>query len=182
MGWKAKADAEAASRRATDTQVLERLIGAWNERQAARMPMLFSPTIGAANEGRAVINAQIEEIVAVRHVAMVPSSAEIAADIESCPTKRRRRRVYGSRRRWSNAAIGGICATATSSAIIYLILFNSCRKLAFPLAIFVRALKVPWAPERRIILRCRTVRSSECPATAIGVFGHDLYPRLTSPT
>ena len=43
--------------------------------------MLFSPTIGAANEGRAVINAQIEEIVAVRHVAMVPSSAEIAADI-----------------------------------------------------------------------------------------------------
>jgi phage FluMu protein Com len=26
----------------------ERLIAAWNERQAARMPMLFSPTIGAA--------------------------------------------------------------------------------------------------------------------------------------
>src|ERR1700733_14078114 len=33
-------------RRATDAQVLEdadRLIGAWNERQANRMPMLFSP-------------------------------------------------------------------------------------------------------------------------------------------
>ena len=40
---------EAASRRATDAQVLEdaeRLIAAWNE--AKRMPMLFSPTIGAA--------------------------------------------------------------------------------------------------------------------------------------
>ena len=42
---------EAASRRATDVQVLEdaeRLIAAWNERQGRRMPMLFSPTIGAA--------------------------------------------------------------------------------------------------------------------------------------
>jgi len=48
---KATADAEAASRRATDAQVLEdaeRLIAAWNERQVKRMPMLFSPTIGAA--------------------------------------------------------------------------------------------------------------------------------------
>src|SRR5438105_14626587 len=45
------AEKEAASRRATDAQVLEdaeRLIAAWNERQATRMPMLFSPTIGAA--------------------------------------------------------------------------------------------------------------------------------------
>jgi hypothetical protein len=44
------AEKEAAERRATD-QVLEdaeRLIAAWNERQAKRMPMLFSPTIGAA--------------------------------------------------------------------------------------------------------------------------------------
>jgi hypothetical protein len=42
---------EATARRATDAQVLEDaegLIGAWNERQAKRMPMLFSPTIGAA--------------------------------------------------------------------------------------------------------------------------------------
>ena len=54
LGWKAKADAEAAFRRATDTQVLERLIGAWNERQAARMPMLSARQIRAANEGRAV--------------------------------------------------------------------------------------------------------------------------------
>jgi hypothetical protein len=48
---KAKADAAAALRRATDVQVLEdaeRLIAAWNERQAKQMPMLFSPTIGAA--------------------------------------------------------------------------------------------------------------------------------------
>ena len=47
----AKADAEAANRRATDAQALEdaeRLIAAWNERQAKRMPILFSPTIGAA--------------------------------------------------------------------------------------------------------------------------------------
>jgi len=45
------AEKEAAARRATDAQVLEdaeRLIAAWNERQAKRMPMLFSPTIGAA--------------------------------------------------------------------------------------------------------------------------------------
>jgi hypothetical protein len=52
---KAKADAEAAARRATDVQVLEdaeRLITAWNERQAMRMPMLFSPTIGAAITAR----------------------------------------------------------------------------------------------------------------------------------
>ena len=45
------AEKEAAKRRATDAQVLEdaeRLIAAWNERQAKRMPMIFSPTIGAA--------------------------------------------------------------------------------------------------------------------------------------
>src|SRR6266568_506743 len=45
------AEKEAASRRTTDVQVLEdadRLIAAWNERQTKRMPMLFSPTIGAA--------------------------------------------------------------------------------------------------------------------------------------
>ena len=45
------AEKEAAGRRATEAQVLEdaeRLIAAWNERQAKRMPMLFSPTIGAA--------------------------------------------------------------------------------------------------------------------------------------
>ena len=43
------AEKEAASRRATDAQVdAERLIGAWNERQALRAPMIFSPTIGAA--------------------------------------------------------------------------------------------------------------------------------------
>jgi hypothetical protein len=48
---KVKADAEATNRRATDAQVLEdaeRLIATWNERQAKRMPILFSPTIGAA--------------------------------------------------------------------------------------------------------------------------------------
>jgi len=52
---KAKADAEAAARRANDAQVLEdaeRLIAAWNERQARRMPMLFSPTIEAALASR----------------------------------------------------------------------------------------------------------------------------------
>ena len=52
---KAKADAEAVARRASDALVLEdaeRLIGAWNERQAKRMPMIFSPTIGAAIAAR----------------------------------------------------------------------------------------------------------------------------------
>ena len=45
------AEKEAATRRATDALILEdaeRLIAGWNERQAQRMPMLFSPTIGAA--------------------------------------------------------------------------------------------------------------------------------------
>jgi hypothetical protein len=52
---KAKADAEAAARRAADPQVLadaESLIAAWNERQARRMPLLFAPTIGAALAAR----------------------------------------------------------------------------------------------------------------------------------
>jgi hypothetical protein len=43
------AERKAAEQRATNAQVLEdaeRLIAAWNERQAKRMPMLFSPTIG----------------------------------------------------------------------------------------------------------------------------------------
>jgi hypothetical protein len=42
---KAKTDADTAARRATDAQVLEdaeRLIAAWNERQARRMPMPFA--------------------------------------------------------------------------------------------------------------------------------------------
>jgi hypothetical protein len=45
------AEKEAAGRRATDAQILEDaecLIATWNERQAKRMPVLFSPTIGAA--------------------------------------------------------------------------------------------------------------------------------------
>jgi hypothetical protein len=45
------AEQEATARRATDRQILEdadHLIAVWNERQAKRMPMLFSPTIGAA--------------------------------------------------------------------------------------------------------------------------------------
>jgi hypothetical protein len=45
------ADKEATNRPATGAQVLEdaeRLIAAWNERQAIRAPMIFSPTIGAA--------------------------------------------------------------------------------------------------------------------------------------
>jgi hypothetical protein len=45
------AEQEAAARRATERQILEdaeHLAAVWNERQAKRMPMLFSPTIGAA--------------------------------------------------------------------------------------------------------------------------------------
>jgi hypothetical protein len=47
----AAAEKKAADRRATEAQILEdagRLVAAWNERQAKRMPMLFSPTIGCA--------------------------------------------------------------------------------------------------------------------------------------
>jgi hypothetical protein len=46
-----RAHKQAANRRATDAQALddvERLIATWNERQAKRMPMRFSPTIDAA--------------------------------------------------------------------------------------------------------------------------------------
>ena len=42
------AEKEAAARRGADSQVLEdaeRLIAAWNERQANRMPMLFKPRL-----------------------------------------------------------------------------------------------------------------------------------------
>jgi hypothetical protein len=49
------AEKEAVDRRATDAQLIEdaeRLITAWNERQEKRMPMLFSPTIGAAIAAR----------------------------------------------------------------------------------------------------------------------------------
>jgi hypothetical protein len=49
------AEKEAATRRASEAQVLEdaeRLIAAWNERQALRAPMIFSPTIGAAPPNR----------------------------------------------------------------------------------------------------------------------------------
>jgi hypothetical protein len=49
------AEKAAATRRATEAQVLkdaERLLDARNERQVKRMPMLFSPTIGAAIAAR----------------------------------------------------------------------------------------------------------------------------------
>jgi hypothetical protein len=45
------AEQDAAARRGTERQILEDadlLIGVWNECHAKRMPMLFSPTIGAA--------------------------------------------------------------------------------------------------------------------------------------
>jgi hypothetical protein len=51
------AEKEAANRRATDPQILEdaeQPIAAWNERQAKRMPMLFSPTIGR-HRGRVLV-------------------------------------------------------------------------------------------------------------------------------
>ena len=46
---------EAEARRALGPQILtdaEHLIATWNARQEARMPMLFSPTIGAAMAAR----------------------------------------------------------------------------------------------------------------------------------
>ena len=49
------AEKGAAAKRATEAQVLEdasRLVAAWNERQAKRMPMLFPPTIGCALKAR----------------------------------------------------------------------------------------------------------------------------------
>jgi hypothetical protein len=64
---KAKADAQAAARRATDAQVVEdaaRLIDAWNERQARRMPLLFAPTIGATLATRYYISLGLFRLVA----------------------------------------------------------------------------------------------------------------------
>lgn len=49
------ANTEIAGRRATNPQVTEdaeRLVVEWNERQARRMPLIFSPTIGAAIAAR----------------------------------------------------------------------------------------------------------------------------------
>jgi hypothetical protein len=46
-----EAEKKAAGRRATERQILEdadHLVAVWNDRQAKRMPMLFSPTLGAA--------------------------------------------------------------------------------------------------------------------------------------
>jgi|SRR5579863_4491079 len=51
----AKAANEAEARRALGPQILadaEKLIASWNARQEAHMPMLFSPTIGAAIAAR----------------------------------------------------------------------------------------------------------------------------------
>jgi hypothetical protein len=45
------AETKAAEQRATNPQIVEdaeRLVAVWNERQGKGMPMLFSPTIGAA--------------------------------------------------------------------------------------------------------------------------------------
>ena len=52
---KALHDSQLAVQRAAAAQVrddAERLIVSWNERQARRMPLLFSPTIGAALAAR----------------------------------------------------------------------------------------------------------------------------------
>ena len=56
------AEKEAAGRRATEKQILEDaeqlVIARWNERQAKRfMPMLFSPTIGAAVTAELLVSA-----------------------------------------------------------------------------------------------------------------------------
>jgi hypothetical protein len=51
----AAAAKEAEARRALGRQAIEdagRLVEAWNARQAAHMPVLFSPTIGAAIAAR----------------------------------------------------------------------------------------------------------------------------------
>jgi hypothetical protein len=45
------AEKKGAEQRTTDPQIIEdaeRLVAVWNERQKQQMPMLFSPTIGAA--------------------------------------------------------------------------------------------------------------------------------------
>lgn len=42
------AETKAAEQRATNPQDANRLVAVWNERQGKGMPMLFSPTIGAA--------------------------------------------------------------------------------------------------------------------------------------
>ena len=54
-GWQGAPEWKRHAKRPTEAQILEdagRLIAAWNERQAKRMPMLFSPTIGCALKAR----------------------------------------------------------------------------------------------------------------------------------
>jgi hypothetical protein len=79
---------EAVARRATDAQVLEdaeRLIAAWNERQAKRMPMLFSPTIGAAIA--APVRIEIAGLLANRSI-----SASVTGSGTICTLRRLRAR------------------------------------------------------------------------------------------
>ena len=74
------AEKEAAARRATDAQVLEdaeRLIVAWNERQAKRMPMLFADDrrrnhLTAARTGE-TIGAQWNEIDVKKKLWTIPA-------------------------------------------------------------------------------------------------------------
>ena len=72
------AEKEAAARRATPAQVLEdaeRLIAAWNERQAKRMPMLFSPTIGADVAAR--VNSALDRLCAGEQGDRYPDAASL---------------------------------------------------------------------------------------------------------
>jgi hypothetical protein len=106
------AEKEAASRRATDAQVLEdaeRLITAWNERQAKRMPMIFSPTIGAAITARywflwvrcpacRTINA-IDLRTLDRHHDAAVTSLVPALSPAACPVRRARAAVAKKHRR-----------------------------------------------------------------------------------
>ena len=55
---KSRGGKKTMARRALELQILEEaehLVAVWNERQAKRMPMLFSPTIGAVHSGRLLV-------------------------------------------------------------------------------------------------------------------------------
>jgi hypothetical protein len=81
------AEKEAATCRATDVQVLEdaeRLITAWNERQAKRMPMLFSPTIGAAITAHEAYKSRVPKGRALQAAAISKTSAT-ASPVRASP-------------------------------------------------------------------------------------------------
>jgi hypothetical protein len=109
------AEKEAARRRATDAQVLEdaeRLIAAWNERQALRAPMIFSPTIGADRHSDAAVPSLIPAL-SCRSCRPNAPFAETRAPIAN-EHRRRNARGASSASAWGIAPRGRLALASRS--------------------------------------------------------------------